>query len=316
MISVIIPAYNSEKTIQETIESILKQTFTDFEIIVINDGSQDATLDIVNQINDVRIKVFSYPNSGPVVSRNRGLELAKGKYIAFMDHDDIWTYDKLEAQFKALTNNPKAAIAYSWINYIDESSQFLHSGLRISVNGYGLPKLLLTNFLETSSNPLILTQALQKSGNFDQSVEPSDDWDMYLRLARDYHFVCVPAPQILYRLSTTSLSTNINKMQESGLKVLEKAFYQAPRDLQPLKNKSIANFYMYLTLKSLEGYPNPQKSFLALNLLSKTLKYQPSTVWNRQKLTLIAILKSILGIIFPGQKAQSLWNYLKKFQQQ
>lgn len=315
MISVVIPAYNSEKTIPETIESVLKQTFTDFEIIVINDGSKDATLDVVNQIKDARIKIFSYPNAGPVVSRNRGLEIATGKYIAFMDHDDIWTPDKLESQLNALKNNPEAAVAYSWINYIDESSQFLRSGLRVSVNGYVLPQLLLTNFLETSSNPLILTEALRKLGNFDESVEPSDDWDMYLRLAADYHFVCVPAPQILYRISSTSMSNNINKMQDSGLKVINKVFSQAPQNLQYLKNQSLANLYMYLTLKSLEGYPKPEKSLLALKLLTQTLKHQPSIAWNRRRLTLIAILKSLVGIVLPSQKAQIFWNYLKKYTQ-
>ncbi|MGM3306829.1 glycosyltransferase [Anabaena sp. WFMT] len=315
MISVVIPVYNGEKTIQETIQSILKQTFTDFEIIVINDGSQDTTVDIVNQIKDIRIKIFSYPNAGLASSRNRGLKIANRKYISFMDADDIWTPDKLEAQLNALINNPTAAVAYSWTDYIDESSQFLRSGLYITVNGYALPKLLFTNFLENGSNGLFLTQSLRDLGGFDESLERSADWDMYLRLAADYPFVCVPAPQILYRVSNSSMSTNINKMEKAGLKIINKAFCQAPQGLQSLKNQSLANLYMFLTLKSLEGYPKPQKSLVALNLLGKSFKYQPSIAWNRRKITLIAILKSILGIVLPGKKSQSFWNFLKKFNQ-
>jgi hypothetical protein len=142
-----------------------------------------------------------------------------------------------------------------------------------------------------------------------------EDWDMYLRLAAHYSFICVPTPQIFYRISTSSMSNNIKKMEQSGLKVINKAFEQAPQDLQALKNESLANMYMYLTLKSLEGYPKPQKSLLALKLLGQTLKYQPSIAWDRRRLTSIAILKSLVGILLPRQKAQEFWNYLKKFKQ-
>src|SRR3712207_3352824 len=112
LISVIIPVYNGEKTIQETIESVLNQTFPSFELIVINDGSHDSTLDIVSSIKDPRIKVFSYPNAGLSASRNRGISVACGEYVSFIDADDLWTPDKLEAQYKALQANPQAAVAY------------------------------------------------------------------------------------------------------------------------------------------------------------------------------------------------------------
>jgi glycosyltransferase involved in cell wall biosynthesis len=118
LISVIIPVYNGEKTIKETIEAVLNQTFSDFELIVINDGSQDSTLDIVSSIQEARIKVFSYPNAGQAISRNRGLSHACGEFIAFLDADDLWTPDKLEAQLKALQANPQAGVAYSWTAWI------------------------------------------------------------------------------------------------------------------------------------------------------------------------------------------------------
>ncbi len=97
-ISVIIPVYNAEETIKETLESVLSQTFSQFEIIVINDGSQDKTLEIVSRILDPRLKVLSYPNAGVSVSRNRGISQAAGEYVSFLDADDLWTPDKLETQ--------------------------------------------------------------------------------------------------------------------------------------------------------------------------------------------------------------------------
>jgi len=88
-ISVIIPAYNAEKTIRETIESVCKQTFSDFELIIINDGSKDKTLEIAQSIKDKRIKVFCYENRGLSTARNRGISKANGEYIAFLDADDL-----------------------------------------------------------------------------------------------------------------------------------------------------------------------------------------------------------------------------------
>ncbi|NES72852.1 MAG: glycosyltransferase family 2 protein, partial [Okeania sp. SIO2D1] len=111
LISVIIPVYNGEKTIRDTINSVLKQSFADFELIIINDGSTDSTLEVINSFQDHRLKVFSYPNAGQGASRNRGIELAKGEYISFIDADDMWTSDKLEKQLQALQDNPQAGVA-------------------------------------------------------------------------------------------------------------------------------------------------------------------------------------------------------------
>ena len=159
--------------------------------IVINDGSQDLTLEVISSIPDSRIQVYSYPNSGLAASRNRGIVRAVGEYIAFIDADDLWTSDKLEAQLHALKANPDAAVAYSWTDYIDESGQFLRRGSHITVNGNIYPDLLVLDFLENGSNPLIRKQAFVECGNFDESLTAAEDWDLLLRLASRYHFICV-----------------------------------------------------------------------------------------------------------------------------
>lgn len=268
-ISVIIPAYNCEKTIKETVNSVLKQTFADFELIIINDGSQDATLDVVSKIQDARLKVFSFENAGGNVSRNRGLNLAGGKYISFLDADDIWTPDKLESQLEALQENSDAHVAYSWTDYIDEEGNFLVSGRRVSVNGDVYEKLLINNFLENGSNPLICREALIELGGFNESLKAAQDWDMWLRLAAKFSFVAVAKVQILYRVSSKSLSANLTRQETYCLQVLENL-----SQLRPPKNKSIlrlskANIYKYLTCKALQEPFNKPKGILALNFLWK-----------------------------------------------
>ncbi len=310
IISVIIPVYNGQKTIKETIESVLNQTFTDFEIIVINDGSQDATLAIVNSINDSRIKVFAFPNAGVSASRNRGLDKAQGEFVAFLDADDLWTKDKLKEQLKALQANPQAALAYSWTNWIDEFGQFLRPGGHITVNGKAYDKLLVRDFIESGSNPLIRKQALDKVGVFDGSITHGEDWEMWLRIAVCYEFVAVQSPQILYRISPKSASFDILKMEVGSLQIIERFFAQAP-ELAHLKRKTLASRYKYLTFKALEGNLEPKNGLMAARFLVETLKNDLSLL-GQTKLMLIVLIKIAIAILLPPQMNLKLLNTVKK----
>jgi len=312
LISVIIPVYNGEKTIQETIESVLNQTFTDFELIIINDGSQDATLEIVERSQDSRLNVFSYPNAGQAASRNRGFSHASGEYISFIDADDLWTPDKLEAQLRALQDNPQAAVAYSWTKCIDESGQFSRRGSHISATGDVYGKLLLIDFIENGSNPLIRRQALIKVGSFDESLPAAEDWDMWLRLAACYEFVAVPSSQILYRQSANSWSANVLKQGAGSLQVMERAFNQAPESLQHLKPASLANIYKGLTFKALEGpgAPARQRGLTAARLLWHCVKNDPTLL--RSRVIWKVLFKITVMVLLPPKQAQTLLTKFKK----
>ncbi|WP_375474041.1 glycosyltransferase [uncultured Nostoc sp.] len=280
VISVIIPAYNSEKTIKETIQSVLNQTFTNFELIVINDGSQDSTLEVITQIKDARIKIFSYPNAGGNVSRNRGLNRAVGKFVSFLDADDLWTPDKLESQLKALQENSTAKVAYSWTDYIDANGKLVLSGKRINLNANIYESLLLSNFLENGSNPLICREALIKLGGFDESLTAAQDWDMWLRLASKLDFICVPSVQILYRISANSVSCNLVRQEKACLRVLETAYKERPSTLKHSWNISLANLYKYLACKALQKPFNRQKGLAAARFMWKYFINDPSRLQN------------------------------------
>lgn len=308
-ISVVIPVYNGEKTIQETIESVLKQTFSDFELIVINDGSQDKTLEIVSSIQDHRLRTVSYSNAGLSASRNRGISQALGDYISFIDADDLWSIDKLEAQFNALQTNPQAAVAYSWTDSINEAGEFSRRGSYYTVNGNVYANLLIFNFLENGSNALFRKQAFTEVGKFDESLTAAEDWDMYLRLAAHYQFVAVPSAQVLYRISDNSMSCNVSKLEKESLKVIEKAFTQAPKSLQYLKKQSVANLYKYLTFKTLEGYPNRDYGIKAMGFLWGFIKNDTSMIQN--KISLKVFLTSLIIILFSSQQSIKLLSRFK-----
>lgn len=297
-ISVIIPAYNSEKTISHTIQSVLNQTFTDLELIVINDGSQDSTLKIVTQIKDPRIKVFSYSNAGGNISRNRGLQRAVGEFVSFLDADDLWTPDKLQSQLKALQENATAKVAYSWTDYINTNGEFILSGKRVNVNGNVYENLLLNNFLENGSNPLICRKSLIKLGGFDESLSAAQDWDMWLRLASKFDFICVPSVQILYRISTNSVSCNLVRQEKSCLQVLERAYKERPSALKHSWNLSLANLYKYLVCKALQKPLNRQKGLTSAIFLWKYFLHDPSRLQNIN-FTLKLLLKIVIILILP-----------------
>lgn len=310
VISVIIPVYNGEKTIEETVRSVLNQTFQDFEIIIIDDGSKDATLEVIQQILDPRIQVYSYANSGQGASRNRGFSYATGQYISFLDADDLWTPDKLEAQLEALQTNSDAAVAYSWTDFIDEFGNFLRPGSHLNISGNVYPHLLLTNILENGSNPLIRREAINKVGDFDESLPPAEDWDFYLRLAAVYPFVVVPRPQILYRVYANSSSTNVFHLETVSVKVIDKAFAQT--SLHHLKSHSLANLYKYLTFKSLEHSSGRVQGFAAIQFLGKAI-WNDRSFLKQRRIILSSILKGVSLIFLPRKFLEKTRQKLEQF---
>ncbi|QLE57204.1 glycosyltransferase [Nostoc sp. TCL26-01] len=299
LISVIIPAYNCEKTIKATINSVLQQTFVNFELIVINDGSQDSTVDVIAKIQDPRLKVFSFENAGGNVSRNRGLNLAVGNFISFLDADDIWTSDKLESQLTALKKNPEAKVAYSWTNYIDEDGNFLVAGTHTTVNGNVYADLLVNNFLENGSNPLISREALIELGGFDESLKAAQDWDMWLRLAAHNSFVAVPVVQILYRVSGNSLSSNLVRQEKACLQVLERAYRAAPNIGNHILHLSLANLYKYLACKALQQPFQRKKGANAVKFVWHYFLYDTSR-WQRLNLIFKLFIKAMFIMILPA----------------
>ena len=169
-ISVIIPTYNSSETIGETLTSVFNQTFQDFEIILINDGSTDDLNLVLQNFQDRRLKVFNYPNGGLAIARNRGIKQANGKYLAFLDADDLWHEDKLKTHIEALEiakkTNPKVAVAYSWSYFLDHETQQCFEDDAVAFQGNVLSELLQSNFITSGSNILLSREAVLSTGFF------------------------------------------------------------------------------------------------------------------------------------------------------
>jgi len=252
-ISVVVPAYNAESTILKTITSVQQQTFADFELIIINDGSTDGTLELLSTLEDSRLKIFSYENGGLSVARNRGISQATGEFIAFLDADDLWTQP-------------------------------------IFFEGNVYPQLLVNNFLASGSNPLIRKQAIDIAGEFDPSVSGAADWDYWLRLSAHWHFVVVPKPQIFYRQSSSSMSSRVEFMEECQINVIERAFKSAPKELQSLKSQSLSYIYQYSIKLCLARISGTEGAKQAVQKLIKAVRIYPKILLDKKTQKLIVKL--------------------------
>jgi len=200
IVSVIIPTYNRKDLLERAIKSVLSQTFQDWELIIVDDGSTDETRDLVENFQrvDPRIKYIWQNNSGaPAKPRNVGILNSSGEYIAFLDHDDEWLPIKLEKQLIMLESLPEVAfVSCNVIVLSPKKNEFI-----VSPKYKGekfVKKILEKNLILTASSVVIKRWVFEKVGLFDENFKFADDWDMWLRIALKYNFDFVDKPLVKY----------------------------------------------------------------------------------------------------------------------
>ncbi len=216
-VSIIIPTYNSSAFIERAVGSVLRQTFTDWELLIVDDGSTDDTVDLVTEFikQDSRIKLFRTPQNsgGPALPKNIGIENARGEYVAFLDHDDEWLPEKLAKQLKVFedSRDEKLGLVACYIN-INNDSRNVAIKYHDMYKKQALAILLQYNFLATSSCVIVRAEIFRMIGFFDTKFKISDDWDMWLRIARaNYRFDFVPEFLCNYNMHQNNSSSNIKR---------------------------------------------------------------------------------------------------------
>lgn len=257
-VSVIIPAYNAMQFLPNTIESVLQQTFGDYEVVIVDDGSMDEIAKWVPQIQDSRVKFFSQVNQGPAAARNLGLTKAQGEYIAFLDADDVWEPTKLEKQVQVLDQYPDVGLVYSWVGSIDSQGNVCHKVLNYSFEGDVWEKLIEHNIIECGSTPMLRHSCFETVGMFDPNVKYAQDWDMWLRTALKYPFKVIPQTLVYYRNHPSNRSKNWTIMEPSYHIIFEKIFALATPAQQRFKNFAYALAYLTIAWKMLQS---PTKNY-------------------------------------------------------
>jgi len=224
-VSVIVSAYNSELFLARTLESALRQTFTDLELLVIDDGSTDASAEVVRGImaTDPRVRLIVQENRGLAATHNRAIRETRGEFIAPLDHDDVWHPEKLAEQVALLDERPRAGLALCYTAVIDEHHRCLGWKFGGEANGNVYDEMLVWDMVSGGSVPLIRRTALDAVGPFDETFTCREDWDMWVRLARSSEFATVPRTLVGYTRRAANMSRNYEQMAIEGIRILDKA---------------------------------------------------------------------------------------------
>jgi glycosyltransferase involved in cell wall biosynthesis len=249
-VSVIIPTYNSVRYVTEAIDSVLTQTYRDFEILVVDDGSKDETSEVLTKRYGDSIRYLYKENGGVSSARNYGIERAEGKYIAFLDADDIWLPEKLEKQVDLLEKHPEVGLCYVSTQRVDEDLNFLNKIEAKSYADYCETLLLNLNIVAGScSSAMVRRDIISQTDGFDAKFSTYADWEFWLRLSLLTEFAPVKEDLVKYRMVKGSMSSKPEVSKLDALGVLDKFFNlpNLPQKYKQLKNKAISNNLMIVS---------------------------------------------------------------------
>lgn len=247
-ISVNMPVYNGVKYLKQAIDSILNQTYTDFELIIIDDGSTDTSVDLIKSYRDPRIKLFQNNlNRGLAFSRNRAIEQSKGKYIAILDSDDIAYPERIKKQLDFLEKNPDYVMIGSWIDIIDENDQVSEDGVKLLVeNDLLRTQLFFSNHFAQSS--LLIRRSVFEEFSYNESYIQAEDYFLWVQIASKYKVANLQESLVQYRVHQESITMSKFEDQENCVKQI--FVYQLSQlGLNDLKNDEIELHYKLLRYK-------------------------------------------------------------------
>lgn len=231
-VSVVIPTYGHRDFVRESIESALAQGVPGVEVVVVNDGSPDDTAAVLRPlVESGRIRYVEQPNAGQAAARNRGIALARGRFVAMLDDDDLWPPGALAALVAALDENPAAVLAYGDVRRTDAAG--VPTGddpPREHPSGEVYDAFRHQCWLVSPGQALVRADVLRRVGSFDPAVWGSDDWDLYLRLARVGPFAFVNRPTLFYRQHGANASRDVLRHAAGHFRVVRRHF-RRPRDL-------------------------------------------------------------------------------------
>lgn len=208
------PVFNAEKYLQEAIDSIIQQSFTDWELIIINDGSSDSSEDIIKSYTDTRIKYYqNEKNTGLISTLNKGIDLCQGEYIARMDADDISEKERFNIQITFLKENKEYAMCGSYAKVIDENNNQIGKILNLSTNNYLQINLLFSvPFIHPS---IMIRSDVLKKNYFNSEYKHAEDYELWCRIANSYKVANIPKFLLKYRWHTTNVSVTNAEIQEN-----------------------------------------------------------------------------------------------------
>lgn len=259
-VTVVIPAYNAMTYLPETLDSVLKQTFVDFEALIVNDGSSDRIVTWASEITDSRVKLISQSNQGLSAARNTGIVHAQGEYVAFLDADDLWEPTKLEKQVHCLDSKPEVGLVYTWTLLVDQQGRSTGTVTASHTEGNVWEKLLLGDVIGSGSSAMIRRICFETVGLFDTELSSIEDCDMWVRIAACYPLAVIKEVLVYYRQHFTNMSKDYNKMMQNSRLKIEKKFQNVPFELLYLRPRAYGHAFLWLAWKIMFDGGDPEKA--------------------------------------------------------
>lgn len=278
-VSVIIPTYNRAHLVGRAVRSVLAQTYQDFEVIVVDDGSVDNTQEMMKGFNEKGIIYIKHPsNKGVSAARNTGIKHAKGKYVAFQDSDDEWLPDKLEKQIRVFENaKPDTGLIYTGMWRIKNNRKKFIPGHAIKKREGNIHDILLERCFVGTPTTLIRKECFKRIGMFDENLRCADDWDMWIRISEHYAFAYIDEPLVISHCQPDSISQDRDTGPKASEMILAKHYGKFSKDKRLLGKRLywIGNLFCYkgdmsqgrkYFLRSLRSYPLNIKCLIAFVL--------------------------------------------------
>jgi glycosyltransferase involved in cell wall biosynthesis len=255
LVSVLVPAFNAGRFIATTLTSALRQTLEDFEVIVLDDGSTDDTVEQVRAFRDPRLRLTERAHRGAPAALNAGLALARGQYVALLDHDDVWLPSKLARHVAFFEGYPAATVTFSWCGLIDEHDRPITVHPSHWRGPISFSQLLEDYVVGTSSTLVIRRAALERAGGFDVALPRCHDFDLTLRiaLAEPGSIHSVPEALTLYRRHAGQMSRDWRAMHNEWNAVFEKCRALAPGEVEAVERRARSNISRYLAYLAYEA---------------------------------------------------------------
>lgn len=316
--SVIMPVYNVENYLGAAIGSVLAQTFKDFELIIVDDGSTDDSAAIYGAYNDPRIRVIKQQNRGLAGARNTGIREARGAFIGLLDSDDLWRPEKLAAHITHLKENPAIGVSYSASEFIDQQGNSLNLFMTPKLDGIDAAHVLCRNPVGNGSAPVFRAQVFDdiafiketptgpEKWFFDETFRYAEDIECWMRIAAltKWGFAGIAEPLTLYRVVPGTLSANTDKMYEHWSRMLARVQDYAPDLAHTYGDKARAYQIRYYARRAVQEGQKLQ----ALKHLYHALSLYPGMIIDEPRRTIITIGAVLLSAIMPKHLFNKLQN--------
>lgn len=307
--TIVVPAYNVEKTLAETLASLLFQTHADFEIVLVNDGSTDGTLAIAEEFaSDARLRIITQANRGLAGARNTGISAARGEIIGFCDSDDLWVPEKLARHVAHLKANPQVGVSYSGSELIDDDSNTLGQAQRPKLSNVDAAHIFARNPIGNGSAPVIRRvvfdeiayrpeQETERDWYFDETFRQSEDIECWMRIALStaWTFEGVDGLLTQYRINAGGLSAATDKQLQAWERMVEKLSADDPAFFKAHTARARAYQYRYLARRAISDLDAPRARALTRKWMAESrapLREEPA----KSAVTLAAaVALSVLG---------------------